>query len=219
MSDAVIGWNPVPQPVGTLVGGRLNVRPLSSLGAGVCTVRSSARAKAVAGLWARASRPGHLGAYAGRSASEITQTSICKSLQAWLAPRAITRLGICKAGATDVTTLFFMALCTARKVTQGLGLAHHLHYHFAHRHGNFSSGLVQFGADGGSSAQPKGFQSPRARDCACALRVDQASARCGVAFPRFRDWRYATPAGVARVKAASKRSRENCAGSTSVETR
>jgi hypothetical protein len=177
MSDAVIGWNPVYQPVGTLVGKMLKTCPLSSLGTGVAAVRSLTHARGVADQ----------------------QTSICKSLHAWLAPRAKTLPRVSTTDAKDVTALFFKMLLVTREVTEGLGLAHCLHYLFSPGHGIFSNGLVQFGFDGASSAQPEGFQSPRGRDCASAPQVDHAGVRCGVAFPRSSGWQYPTRTEVARV--------------------
>lgn|SRR5271157_2151 len=138
MSDAVMGWNPVHESVGTRVGERLNVCPLSSLWVGVGAVRSVTRAKGVAGPLAGSSHRGPQGAYAGRSDGEIRETYICKSLQPWFAPRAITPSSISTTHATGITTLFFKALGVIGKVTEGLGLAHRLQHLFAHGHGNFS---------------------------------------------------------------------------------
>jgi len=193
-----------------MVGERQSVGPLCGFWAGVGAVRTSTYAYGDADGLAGLSHRGFPSVDADTSDSEIGKAFICKFLQAWLPPRVITLPRIPTTDSSDVTILFFNTLSVIQKVTEGLGLAHCLHYLFAHGHGSFSSGLVQIGVGGGSSARPKGFQSPRGRDCASPSDIDPARMQFGVACPRFPGWQYATPTGVVRARVASNSWRANC---------
>ena len=218
MSAAVIARDPAHQPVGTLAGESLQVRPFFSQGAGGLAVRSASRPGGVAAPGAGSLHPGPRGAYAGRSRREIREPSICKSLQALVAPRATTFLDISTAVVADVTTLFIKALQVREKKTECLGLAHRLREISAYGHGYYSNRGVQSGDFNGSPTQPKRRQAPRGRGCAPALRVHQAGVRRGVALARFRRWQCATRTGTAGVKVASMWSCENCVGGSSGKT-
>jgi hypothetical protein len=202
MNDAVMGTNPAHQPMGPLVGERLNLCPLFSRCAGGGVVEITPRAEGVTSSMADSPRHFSQRAIAGRLEGEIRQTSICKSLQVSLAPRAINLPRISVANFPYITTLFFSELRITEKGNEGLDLALHLHYRSADEHANSSNGFLQLGAGGGLFAQPERSQTCRGRGCASHPRVDPSDVQSGVGFHRSRCWRHATRTGAGGVGVA-----------------
>lgn len=220
MSAVVIARNPAHRPVGILAAKSPPVNAVSRLLAGRFALRSASRPESVVeGPGAGSLHSGPHGAFSGRPRGEINGTSMCKSLQAWVASRASTFLAIPAFASKGEKALFINAIRVNERVTDGPGLAHRVLGLSAYGHGQYSNGDVQSGDPNVSPTQGKRRQAWRDRGCAPSLRVVLAGVRRGVASPRSRCWRYATRTRTAGVKAASTWWRENCLRDSSGKNR
>jgi hypothetical protein len=208
MSAALIARNPAHQPVRILAAKSLPMSHFSRLLAGRFVVRSASRPEGVVGgPGAGSLHPGPHGAFSGRPRGEMNGTSMCKSLQAWVAFRATIFLAIPVVASKDAKTLFINAVLVNERVADGPGLAHRLQGISLCEQRCYFSIYPQSGVVSGSATQAKRRQAPRARGCTPSLRVDRAGA---VAFPRARCWRLNTRTGFAGVKVVSVLSCASC---------
>jgi len=142
-------------------------------------------------------------------------TSICKFLHAWLAPRAAAILSVPFTLSAGLTVLFFNTLQFSEKMAVGSGLAHRLQHLPAYGYGYQSSVYGSSGAEGDSTTQPSRWQAPRDRGCAPASRIDHARVRCGTGIFGSAQWQYATRTGIAGFERAATWTRENVVGCSS----
>jgi len=136
-------------------------------------------------------------------------TSICKSLHAWLGPRKVAFLGILLTLSTAITILFFNVLHFSEKKAVALGLARRLQYMSAYGYGHQSCGYGFSAAEGGSTTQPNQGQALRDRSCAIFVRFDQAAVRPGAAYLGAALRQYVVRTEIAGARGAATWSREN----------
>lgn len=205
-------------PVSKLASEAQQVSFIHSLSSGGSTFRKLLRAQGVAIRVAGSLRPGLHTPHACRSRSEIKYTSVCKSLQGWLAPRA----RICEKNFAipnaHVTQLFINDLRVNEKVKGGPGLAHRLRVLSAECR-LCSDGYYQYGDSGGPPTQPKRQQARRARRTGLLLRMESAGVRRGVAFPESGRGQYPAQTGTVGVRVVPAVPREICAEGASGKTR
>ena|SRR5271157_1262333 len=218
MSATIIARDPAYPPRGTLTAKCLRVSPPYGVRAGGCAVRSESRTEGGAGPVAGSLHDGLHGACTDCTRGGTKGPYICKSLQAWLAPRPTTSLDGPKSSATNGTILFFNVLQLNEKMTDGPGLAHRLRGPYAYGYGHDCDEYAQRGADSASPTESNRRQAPRGRGCATFLPVDQAGARPGFIIPRSRCWRDTTRTGNAGLKVAAAWSRENYVSGASAKT-
>ncbi len=219
MSDVMVAHTPARQWRQTLAATRLHCLPPPSRPAIGLAVGGAALEGGAPDVAPDTLHQGPPGRCPGRSTGEMEYTSMCKSLQAWLAPEA----GVCgtahKACVAVITTLVFNPLPGARKVTDPLGLAHHLPWQFPCGRGYYSHGQLQCGAGSGASSQSSRRQPPYFRRGTPVWRVCQTGVPQGIPFPQSGCWKDSAPKQADEVRVGWTRSPGNCLPGANSQTR